>query len=119
MQLGHAGRKVATKAPWEGFEPLGDEDASAGQPPWRGYSSSAIPFKPGSLPPIEMDRGDIRHVIHLHVEAVKRTLDAGFDICEIHAAHGYLIQQFFHRSSTSARMHTVATSKGECDSASS
>jgi 2,4-dienoyl-CoA reductase-like NADH-dependent reductase (Old Yellow Enzyme family) len=94
MQLGHAGRKVATKAPWEGFEPLGEEDAPAGQPPWRGYSSSAVPFKPGSLPPIEMDRDDIRQVIGLHVEAVKRTLDAGFDICEIHAAHGYLIQQF-------------------------
>jgi 2,4-dienoyl-CoA reductase-like NADH-dependent reductase (Old Yellow Enzyme family) len=94
MQLGHAGRKVASKAPWEGFAPLDEEDAKRGEPPWRGVSSSPMPFKPGSLVPIEMDRDAIRLAIEQHVDAVRRTVDAGFDICEIHAAHGYLIQQF-------------------------
>src|SRR3984957_1049603 len=46
------------------------------------------------MAPKEMDRDDIRQVIALHVEAAKRSLDAGFDIWEIHGAHGYIIQQF-------------------------
>jgi 2,4-dienoyl-CoA reductase-like NADH-dependent reductase (Old Yellow Enzyme family) len=94
IQLGHAGRKVATKAPWEGFAPLTDEDANSGRPPWRGYAPSPIPFKPGAPVPIEMDHDDIKRVVESHVDACRRSLDAGFDICEIHGAHGYIIQQF-------------------------
>lgn len=94
IQLGHAGRKVATKAPWDGFSPLSEEDAKAGKAPWRGYAPSPIPFKPGAMVPIEMDHDDIKRVIAAHVDACKRSLDAGFDICEIHGAHGYIIQQF-------------------------
>ena len=94
IQLGHAGRKVATKAPWDGFAPLTGEDAALGKPPWRGLAPSPIPFRPDALVPIEMDRDDIRQVIAAHVEAANRSCDAGFDICEIHGAHGYIIQQF-------------------------
>ena len=94
IQLGHAGRKVATRAPWDGFSPLGPADAEIGRPPWSGLAPSPIPFKEGAMAPKEMDRDDIRKVIALHVEAAKRSLDAGFDICEIHGAHGYIIQQF-------------------------
>jgi 2,4-dienoyl-CoA reductase-like NADH-dependent reductase (Old Yellow Enzyme family) len=94
IQLGHAGRKVATRAPWDGFSPLGPADAEIGRPPWSGLAPSPIPFKDGAMAPKEMDRDDIRQVIALHVEAAKRSLDAGFDICEIHGAHGYIIQQF-------------------------
>jgi 2,4-dienoyl-CoA reductase-like NADH-dependent reductase (Old Yellow Enzyme family) len=94
IQLGHAGRKVATKPPWEGFEPLTEDDARAGHPPWRGYAPSPIPFKPGAAIPIEMDRDDIKRVVQSHVAACRRSVDAGFDICEIHGAHGYVIQQF-------------------------
>lgn len=94
MQLGHAGRKVATRAPWDGFAPLGEADAANGRAPWAGLAPSPIPFKEGAMVPKEMDQDDIRYVIQLHVDAAKRTLDAGFDICEIHGAHGYIIQQF-------------------------
>jgi len=94
MQIGHAGRKVATRAPWDGFAPLGAEDAAKGRPPWSGLAPSPIPFKEGAMLPKEMDADDIRTVIGLHVEAAKRTLDAGFDVLEVHAAHGYIIQQF-------------------------
>src|SRR5262245_36042852 len=94
IQLGHAGRKVATKAPWDGFAPLTDADALAGRPPWRGLAPSPIPFRPGAMVPIEMDHDDIRQVIASHRDACARSLDAGFDICEIHGAHGYIIQQF-------------------------
>lgn len=94
IQLGHAGRKVATRAPWDGFAPLGEADAAHGRAPWSGLAPSPIPFKEGAMVPKEMDQDDIRHVIQLHVEAAKRSVDAGFDICEIHGAHGYIIQQF-------------------------
>ena len=94
IQLGHAGRKVATKSPWEGFSPLTVSDGTAGEPPWRGIAPSPIAFKPGAMIPIEMDHADIKTVIRSHVEACQRSLDAGFDICEIHGAHGYIIQQF-------------------------
>jgi 2,4-dienoyl-CoA reductase-like NADH-dependent reductase (Old Yellow Enzyme family) len=94
MQIGHAGRKVATRAPWDGFAPLGAEDAAKGRPPWSGLAPSPVPFKEGALMPKEMDAEDIRHVIALHAEAAKRTLDAGFEVLEVHAAHGYIIQQF-------------------------
>ena len=94
IQLGHAGRKVATRAPWDGFAPLGAEDAANGRAPWAGIAPSPIPFKEGAMVPKEMDRDDIKHVINLHVEATRRSLDAGFDIVEIHGAHGYIIQQF-------------------------
>lgn len=94
IQLGHAGRKVASKAPWEGFAPLTDEDSASGQAPWRGIAPSPVPVKPGAIVPREMDRDDIKAVIDSHIMACRRSIDAGFDICEIHGAHGYIIQQF-------------------------
>lgn len=94
IQLGHAGRKVGTRAPWEGFAPLDETDAAQGRPPWRGIAPSEVPFKPGSPMPIEMDQAMINGAIAAHVEAAKHSLDAGFDILEIHGAHGYLVQQF-------------------------
>jgi 2,4-dienoyl-CoA reductase-like NADH-dependent reductase (Old Yellow Enzyme family) len=94
IQLGHAGRKVATRSPWHGFAPLTEEDAKAGEPPWQGIAPSPIPFKAGAMVPLEMDRDDIKQVIASHVEACRRSIDAGFDICEVHGAHGYIIQQF-------------------------
>jgi 2,4-dienoyl-CoA reductase-like NADH-dependent reductase (Old Yellow Enzyme family) len=94
IQLGHAGRKVSTKAPWEGFAALTEEDAKAGKAPWRGYAPSPVPVKPGGPVPIEMGISDIRRVVQAHVDACRRSLDAGFDIVEIHGAHGYIIQQF-------------------------
>jgi 2,4-dienoyl-CoA reductase-like NADH-dependent reductase (Old Yellow Enzyme family) len=77
--------------PGDAFAPLGEADAAAGRAPWAGIAPSPVPFKDGAMVPKEMDLDDIRRVIALHVEAAKRTLDAGF---EIHSAHGYIIQQF-------------------------
>jgi 2,4-dienoyl-CoA reductase-like NADH-dependent reductase (Old Yellow Enzyme family) len=94
IQLGHAGRKVATRAPWDGFAPLDETDAAAGRPSWRGVAPSPVLFKPGSPEPIEMDQAMIVAAIAAHVDAARRSLDAGFEVLEIHGAHGYLIQQF-------------------------
>ena len=95
IQLGHAGRRASTDAPWNDFRPLEDSDAARGLKPWVGVSSSAIPAPPAGSPiPIAMSASDIRDMIETWREAAQRSVDAGFDICEIHGAHGYLIHQF-------------------------
>jgi 2,4-dienoyl-CoA reductase-like NADH-dependent reductase (Old Yellow Enzyme family) len=94
IQLGHAGRKASCGPPWTNFRPLTPEDAATGLVPWRGVSSSELPAKPGALTPIALDEDGIKTVIHAWREAALRSVDAGYDICEIHGAHGYLIHQF-------------------------
>lgn len=94
MQLGHSGRKASCGPPWTNFKPLTGEDAEAGRAPWRGVSASAIPPRADAPAPIELSVAEIRTVIASWREATLRTLEAGFDILEIHGAHGYLIHQF-------------------------
>lgn len=85
---------MATKAPWDGFAPLTEADAKDGKRPYRGLSASPVPTSDATLVPKEMTADDIKYVIQLHVDATKRTVDAGFDLLEIHCAHGYIVQQF-------------------------
>jgi anthraniloyl-CoA monooxygenase len=89
IQLGHAGRKAATKKLWEGDnEPL---DAGA----WPIISASPIPYYAGrSQTPREMTRADMDAVRADFVNAAELALDAGFDLLEIHLAHGYLLASF-------------------------
>src|ERR1043166_3158512 len=94
MQLGHSGRKAACGPPWTNFAPLTEEDAERGMPPWKGIAPSAIPARADGPTPIELGRDDIAAVIAAWREATLRTLDAGFDMVEVHGAHGYLIHQF-------------------------
>jgi 2,4-dienoyl-CoA reductase-like NADH-dependent reductase (Old Yellow Enzyme family) len=95
IQLGHAGRKASSDVPWKDFRPLDDSDAARGLKPWTGVSASPIPDpRPGYSAPIEMSKSDIRAMIEVWRDAALRSIDAGFDICEIHGAHGYLIHQF-------------------------
>lgn len=94
MQLGHAGRKASCGPPWTNFKPLTEEDARQGKTPWHGVSASPIPAREGALTPVELTVDEIRRVIAAWREATLRTLEAGFDIVEIHGAHGYLIHQF-------------------------
>ena len=88
IQLGHAGRKASCGPPWTGFRPLTDEDARHGMPPWRGVSASPLPAKPGALVPTEMDQDDITRMIQTWRIAARRSIDAGFDVCEVHGAPG-------------------------------
>jgi len=94
IQIGHCGRRASTQGIMQGFAPLTEEDARAGRPPWQGVSSSELPDGPGGLVPRAMDLDDIRLNLQAWREAALRSADAGFDICEIHGAHGYLIHQF-------------------------
>ncbi|HKJ92713.1 MAG TPA: hypothetical protein VJ957_06065, partial [Longimicrobiales bacterium] len=68
-------------------------DAADGLAPWTGVAPTAMPLG-GRVPPKAMDTDDIKTVLANWREAIRRTEDAGFEICEIHAAHGYLIHQF-------------------------
>jgi len=89
IQLGHAGRKGATKSLWEGdSEPL-EEGA------WEIVSASPIPYFPDrSRTPREMTRDDMDEVLADYVRATERALEAGFDLLEVHMAHGYLLASF-------------------------
>src|SRR6516165_4850732 len=88
LQLGHAGRKGGTKLMWEGI----DEPLPEGG--WPIISASPLPYFPHSAVPREMTRADMDQVVADFVAATKRGQRAGFDMLELHAAHGYLLASF-------------------------
>ena len=88
IQLGHAGRKGATRLAWEGIDqPLKEGD-------WPLISASALPYLPQSQIPREMTREDMTQVRDDFVAATRRAAEAGVDWLELHAAHGYLLSSF-------------------------
>jgi len=89
-QLAHAGRKASTAEPWKGGNSV--EPASGG---WRPiYAPSAIPFTDKSIAPEALDRPGIQRIVAAFSDAARRALDAGFEVVEIHGAHGYLLNEF-------------------------
>ncbi|KAL8387825.1 hypothetical protein RB595_009648 [Gaeumannomyces hyphopodioides] len=95
IQLAHAGRKASTRAPWH-YSPGNAEVAGEeiGGWPDNVWGPSAIPFSPLYPSPKEMTVEQIEDLVTSFVGAAKRSLEAGFDVIEIHAAHGYLITEF-------------------------
>jgi 2,4-dienoyl-CoA reductase-like NADH-dependent reductase (Old Yellow Enzyme family) len=89
VQLAHAGRKASTDAPWRGGGPV--NVAHGG---WTPVAPSAIPFDEGYPLPTALDTTGIAKVIADFSAAAQRAHDAGFDVIELHAAHGYLLHQF-------------------------
>ena len=88
LQLGHSGRKGSTKLMWEGMdEPLADGN-------WPVIGPSAIPYDDGMQTPREMTRADMERVRDEFVRATRMGLEAGFDMIELHCAHGYLLSSF-------------------------
>ena len=87
-QIGHAGRKGSTRVGWEGM----DQPLEAGN--WPLLSASAIPWSDGNAVPKAMDRADMDAVTADFVSASKMAAEAGFDMIELHAAHGYLVSSF-------------------------
>ena len=88
LQLGHSGAKGSTKRMWEGNEEPLDQDA------WNVMAPSAVAFRDGMQVPREMDRADMERVTADFVRAARMALDAGFDMVELHCAHGYLLSAF-------------------------
>ncbi|MFE6753810.1 bifunctional salicylyl-CoA 5-hydroxylase/oxidoreductase [Streptomyces sp. NPDC057684] len=88
VQLGHSGRKGSTKLMWEGIdEPLPDGN-------WPLVAASPLPYKPGSQTPHELTAGELADVREQFTSAALRAADAGFDLLELHCAHGYLLSGF-------------------------
>jgi 2,4-dienoyl-CoA reductase-like NADH-dependent reductase (Old Yellow Enzyme family) len=94
IQLAHAGRKGSTRRPWDGGSELGAEDAAKGEPAWETLAPSAIPFADKYPLPKAMSTADMGEVIVAFREATLRAQAAGFDVVEVHAAHGYLLHEF-------------------------
>lgn len=90
MQLGHSGPKGATKLPWECQRSDDPLEADG----WEILGPSATPFAPYSPVPKAMTRDDMDKVIEDHCNAARRAEQAGFDMLELHAAHGYLLSAF-------------------------
>ncbi len=94
IQLGHAGRKSSMARPWDGNGPLTPALIAAGSVPWQTIAPSAEPIGPGWMTPRPMDDADMERVRSAFDATARRALSAGFDIAEIHAAHGYLLHSF-------------------------
>jgi len=90
IQLAHAGRKASTHLPWDGGAPIAPDQPNG----WQVVAPSAVPFQKGGPVPRELTALDIRNLIERFVSAANRALAAGFEVIEIHGAHGYLIHQF-------------------------
>jgi 2,4-dienoyl-CoA reductase-like NADH-dependent reductase (Old Yellow Enzyme family) len=88
IQLAHAGRKASASTPWEGSKPL------AGDRAWQTYAPSAIPFGPGWPTPKAIDAADMARIKTAFADATRRSARLGFDLMELHAAHGYLMHSF-------------------------
>ena len=89
IQLAHAGRKASTAAPWVGDGPVPPETGG-----WQPVAPSAMPFSSKSPVPRAMTREDIRQVVESFRQATRRSLEAGFQVVELHLAHGYLLHEF-------------------------
>jgi len=91
IQLAHAGRKASCEVPWKGGHqiPAGDQNN------WQTVSPAALPFRETDEIPIALDKAGIAQLTADFVSAVKRAKAIGYDLIEIHAAHGYLFHQFY------------------------
>jgi 2,4-dienoyl-CoA reductase-like NADH-dependent reductase (Old Yellow Enzyme family) len=89
VQLAHAGRKASTDAPWRGGGPLSESEGG-----WQTLAPSAVPFAEGHPVPREMSAEDIGAVVSQFRDTAARALAAGFEVVELHMAHGYLLHEF-------------------------
>ena len=89
IQLAHAGRKASVAAPWLGGTPLSTDNRG-----WQPLAPSAVPFAADHQTPREVTIEDLDSIDKQFAEATRRSLQAGFQVVELHAAHGYLLHQF-------------------------
>ena len=92
IQLAHAGRKASAQRPWKGGGPLTGADAP--DLAWTTFSASALSYDTKWHTPVALDEVGLRRVKEAFVSAVERSLRLGFDLIELHGAHGYCLHQF-------------------------
>jgi 2,4-dienoyl-CoA reductase-like NADH-dependent reductase (Old Yellow Enzyme family) len=89
IQLAHAGRKASTRRPWEGGTAIRESEGG-----WQTVAPSAVPFRDTDPVPHALSIAEIKRLVESFRVAAQRALQAGFDLVEIHGAHGYLIHEF-------------------------
>jgi 2,4-dienoyl-CoA reductase-like NADH-dependent reductase (Old Yellow Enzyme family) len=94
IQIAHAGRKASMQRPWHGNGAMTDADVARGEIPWPIVAPSPVPSRDGWLVPEELDTAAIAGIVRNFADAAKRSLDAGFEVLEVHSAHGYLGHSF-------------------------
>jgi 2,4-dienoyl-CoA reductase-like NADH-dependent reductase (Old Yellow Enzyme family) len=94
IQLAHAGRKASMARPWHGNGPLTQADHERGDKPWSIVAPTEKPLGEGWLQPRAIRKGDEQVLLAAFREAARRAHAAGFEIAELHAAHGYLLHSF-------------------------
>ena len=95
IQLGHTGRKGALQPPWDGHSHLNEEDAARGEGAWPVVGPSALPVSEGGWQvPVALSSAEVKALVQAWGDAAHRAAQAGFEMLEVHGAHGYLIHQF-------------------------
>jgi len=89
IQLAHAGRKASHAVPWKGGKQLTNQEGA-----WQAVAPSDIPFAEGTIAPSALTAEGIKKVIEDYKQATRRAVEIGYDVLEIHSAHGYLIHEF-------------------------
>ncbi len=91
IQLAHSGRKGSKTRPWEGSDPLQPDQGG-----WETVAPTDEPYPYDGIPPAQrrMDQADVKAVVESFAVAAERARSAGFEIAEVHAAHGYLLHEF-------------------------
>lgn len=106
IQLGHTGRKGALQKWWEGHGPLGEIDRlERDEGPWPVVGPSALPAGEGYPIPHALTTAEVEELVRIYGQAARRAREAGFQVLEVHGAHGYLIHQF---------MSPVANRRDDC-----
>ena len=96
VQLGHAGRKASERRPWHGETPVDAEDVELrGEAPWEMIAPSTVPYGEIWPAPTEMTQADIDNVLQAFRDSARRVDEAGYDVIEVYAAHGFLVHQFY------------------------
>lgn len=91
IQLAHAGRKASAEKPWDGGNKISPKEKNG----WQTVAPSAISFKEGEPLPDELTLSEIKQIIQSFQDAALRVIKAGYDVIELHAAHGYLLHEFY------------------------
>src|SRR4051812_12025880 len=94
IQLAHAGRKASMARPWFGNGPLTQADLDRGDKPWSTVAPTEKSLGEGWITPRAMKEGDVQTLLNAYRHAVRRAHAAGFEVIELHAAHGYLLHTF-------------------------
>ena len=99
IQLAHGGRKAGMQSAMEGNGPLSDKEVAKGRRRWTPVGPSTTPISPEWPTPHQLSTSEIADIVNAYAAAARRAVSVGFDVVEIHGAHGYLIASFLSQVS--------------------